>query len=74
MKECTKYLNISTDLIKTLMKEEKIDLLDIIFSNLKYINKEYEYCEISLFDACESGNDAVVKCLVEHGANINKKK
>jgi len=36
MKYLGKYLNISSDLIKLLIKNNEISLLDIIFSNLKF--------------------------------------
>ncbi len=30
MKDCTKYLNISSNLVKRLMKDETVNLLDIV--------------------------------------------
>jgi len=38
---CTKYLNISSKLITTLIKDENTILLDIIFSNLKFYENEF---------------------------------
>ena len=40
MKYCTKYLNVSSDLIKRLMKDKNVTLLDTIFSNLKIHDTE----------------------------------
>ena len=36
MKECIKYLKVSSKLIKRLMKDKNVYLLDIIFKNLKF--------------------------------------
>jgi len=36
MENCTKYLNISSKLIKQLMKDDKSTLLDFIFDNFKF--------------------------------------
>lgn len=36
------------------------------------INKENERSENAIFEAYRSGNEAIVKYLVEHGADINK--
>ena len=33
---CNKYLNISSDFINKLIKDENVTLLDIIFSHLKF--------------------------------------
>ena len=41
MKYCTKYLNISSNLIKRLVKEENIKLLDIIFNSLKFYDNAF---------------------------------
>jgi len=41
MEYCTYYLNISSNLIKRLMKDENVSLLDIIFSKLKFYNNEF---------------------------------
>jgi len=41
MKYCTKYLNVSSDLIKILIKDEKINLLDIIFSYFKFYDNDF---------------------------------
>ena len=37
------------------------------------INKENEYGETPLFEACENGKLVIVKYLIEHGADINKR-
>jgi len=41
MKNFTKYFSISSNLIKKLIKEEEISLLDIIFENLKFYDNEF---------------------------------
>jgi len=41
MKKCTKYFDISSNLINKLMKDENVSLLDIIFSHLKFYNNEF---------------------------------
>ena len=41
MNEFLKYFNISSNLIKTLIKDENVSLLDIIFSHLKFYNNEF---------------------------------
>ena len=39
--KCTKHLNISSNLIKRLVKEENIKLLDIIFNSLKFYDNAF---------------------------------
>jgi len=41
MKYCTKYFSISSDLIKKLFKDKKVNLLDIIFSYLKFYDDDF---------------------------------
>jgi len=41
MKECTKYLNISSNLVKRLIKDRNVNLLDIIFSHFKFYDKDF---------------------------------
>jgi len=41
MNYCTQYLNISSNLIKRLVKEEKVTLLDIIFNSLKFYDNAF---------------------------------
>jgi len=41
MNYCIKYFNISSNLIKKLMKDEEVNLLDIIFSNLKFFDNDF---------------------------------
>jgi len=41
MEKCTKYLNISSNLIKRLIKDGDIYLLDIIFNILKFYNNDF---------------------------------
>jgi len=41
MKYCINYFNISSDLIKKLLKDEKVTLLDVIFSNFKFYNNKF---------------------------------
>jgi len=41
MKYCSKYLNVSSNLIKKLMKDENVILLDIIFSYLKIYDNDF---------------------------------
>lgn len=38
------------------------------------INKENLYGETPLFYECKSGNINLVNCLIEHNADMNKKK
>jgi len=114
IENCTEYLNISSSLIKVLMKNNNKELLEILFKNyLKFFSNEfilnllkyYEskkpmsdfelYPEINnnkykisteldenfnyfdssyyLFNACKSGNEVVVKFLLEHGADLTIK-
>ena len=40
MNECTKYFSRSSNLIKSLIKDEKVTLLDIIFNSLKFYDNE----------------------------------
>ena len=40
MKYCTKYLNISSKLIKKLIKDRNATLLDVIFSHLKFYDND----------------------------------
>jgi len=42
MKYCTKYLNISSELIKKLIKNDKVIFLDIIFGNLKFYDNDFK--------------------------------
>jgi len=114
VENCTTYLNISSSLIKKLMKVNSRELLEILFKNhLKFFDntfilnllKHYESktsvtdTELStlinsdkykistelgehferydssyyLFNACKSGNEAAVKFLLEHGADMTIK-
>ena len=41
MKYCINYFNISSDLIKKLLKDEKVTLLDVIFSNFKFYDNKF---------------------------------
>ena len=41
MKNCTKYLNISSNLIKCLLRNREVNLLDIIFSHYKFYDNEF---------------------------------
>jgi len=41
MKYCNKYFNISSTLIKRLMKDKNVSLLDIIFSYFKFYDSGY---------------------------------
>jgi len=41
MKNCSKYFEISSNLIKKLIKDEKVDLLDIIFSHLYFYDNAF---------------------------------
>ena len=112
-KKCTKYLNVSSNLIKKLIKDEKIIFLDIIFSNLNFcsnetilrllfyyrnktvistsclnqqisnenfkisVNFDYSFNNIGkyLINECNKKNINIyiIKFLVEHGADVNKK-
>jgi len=40
MENCTKYFNISSNLIKMLMRDENVTLLDIIFDNINFYDNE----------------------------------
>ena len=40
MKTCNKYFNVSSNLVKSLIEEEKVSLLDIIFNSLKFYDNE----------------------------------
>jgi len=40
MKACSKYFNKSSNLIKLLIEDEEIALLDIIFNGLKFYDNE----------------------------------
>ncbi|KAL6595170.1 hypothetical protein U3516DRAFT_566666, partial [Neocallimastix sp. 'constans'] len=40
IEKCSKYINVSSSLVKQLMKDENIDLLDIIFYNLKFFDND----------------------------------
>jgi len=113
MKDCIKYFIISTNLIKRLMKDEKVTLLDIIFKNLKFFDRDFilhlllcyqrkiavsssnlnhqifnEKFKISLnktnfsdstckylINECNKKiiNMNIIKCLIEYGININEK-
>eukprot|EP00833_Pecoramyces_ruminatium_P012865 jgi/Orpsp1_1/1186897/evm.model.d7180000053948.1 len=41
MKYCTKYFNISPNLVKKLIKDENVTLLDIIFSHFKFYDNAF---------------------------------
>ena len=41
MKTCLSYFNISTILMKKLIKDKKVTLLDIIFDNIKFYDNEF---------------------------------
>ncbi|KAG4083869.1 ankyrin [Neocallimastix lanati (nom. inval.)] len=115
---CTKYITISSLLMKRLIKEDNIQLLNILFKTFKFFDNEfiinillihyknkqpisksdlkkklsiyrfgkkkhnsyYDSVIIYLNKACEngnetmvkSGNENIVKYLVEHEADINK--
>jgi len=111
IKYCTQHINISSLLIKKLMKDNNKDLLDILFKDylkcfdnsfiIKLLNnykskiplskselydlindnknkisiesnKFYKRYDSSsyLFNACKDGNEAAVKFLLRHGADI----
>jgi len=114
IENCISYINVSSFLIKKLMKDNNKDLLEILFiyhikffdidiilkflishknripisnsklniliNNEKYklsteLNENYDRYDSSyyLFNACESGNEAAVKFLLEHGADLTIK-
>jgi len=111
---CTRYLTISSPLIKKLMQDNNKELLEILFKNhlkcydntfiIKLLNYYRNKIPISnsgictlitndkykistelneninqydssyyLFNTCESGNEAAVKFLLKHGADITIK-
>jgi len=41
MKNCSKYLNISSTFIRQLFKNDNVNLLDIIFDNFKFFDNEF---------------------------------
>jgi len=108
IENCYQYFNITTTLIKKLMKDNNVGLLDIIFNHLKFFDNETimnfllyhknktpistkdlnqqisneknkilthtTYSNNSdkyLFNACNSGNETIVKRLVKYGVDIN---
>jgi len=114
IENCTAYLDISSSLIKLLIKDNNKQLLKALFKNLlkffdnNFILKLLKYSESKtsvsdselyplinndtykistewnedfveynssyyLFNACKSGNEAAVKFLIEHGADMTIK-
>jgi len=114
IENCTPYLNISSPLIKKLMKDNNRNLLELLFKNhFKFFDNIFiinllnvyknktamSYSDLYtfvnndkyklstkwnenftlynsscyLFNACESGNEAAVKFLLKHGADMSRK-
>jgi len=44
VKHCTKYLNISSNLVKKLIEKEEVDLLDIIFDAFSFFDNQFILC------------------------------